>query len=154
MRRVVKRPRDETTLLSDQLAPDVPCAQAFTFGDSAAAEPSVSLAVDMLADDAEMSRVNIVHAPASACPQPGVFSYVEGHAARVEERGVAGQAGYYRRVLLLARCIASLVTHHAGYGETLAPGRHGTLAYRSRWRTWVLGCWQVVSLPRVRSTWH
>ena len=148
MRRVVKRPRDETTPLSDQLAPDVPCAQAFTFGDSAAAEPSVSLAVHMLADDAEMSRVNIVRAPASACPQPGVFSYVEYHVVRVEQRDVAGQAGYYRRVFVICQ------THHAGYGETLAPGRHGTLAYRIRWRTWVLGCWQVVSLPRVICTWH
>ena len=86
MRRVVKRPRDETTPLSDQLAPDVPCAQAFTFGDSAAAEPSVSLAVHMLADDAEMSRVNIVHAPASVCPQP----VSDGELRRTGAAGVPG----------------------------------------------------------------
>ena len=139
MRRVVKRPRDETTLLSDQLAPDVPCAQAFTFGDSAAAEPSVSLAVDMLADDAEMSRVNIAHAPASACPQPGVFSYVEGHVVRVEERGVAGQAGYYRRVFVTCQMHCEpghapcRIRRNTGPRQTRNFGVQEPLAYLGAW---------------------
>ena len=80
-----------------------------------------------------------MRAAASTCPQPGVFAVLEGHPVRVEERGVEGARGHYKRVLATCQTHCDpgkaprKVKRNTGPNQTVRLGVNEPLAYLGAW---------------------
>ena len=88
---------------------------------------------------ADMPCQSAVSVAAFACPQPGVHAVLEGQPVRVEERGVEGTLGYYRRVCVTCHTHCEpgkapcRVRRNTGPRQTAKLGVNAPMAYLGAW---------------------